>query len=259
MKPGIYAVCEVISRPKNAEAFYQDIPDCPVYQGFGNRDEFTYDKTPIHPKGWPTVRVRYARNLRDKPILIDHLPSEFDKRFLTGPRPGSIKLSEPDFDHILSLLNETRETLQLMRLHDAVADDLIRERDASTLSDEELFKRARKADQSAPSQRLTVSAYYVRNEFVKAYVRRATKGLCDLCQTAAPFEDGDGQPYLECHHIKLLADGGLDTIQNAVALCPNCHRRVHVLKLAEDRERLRTRIREREGAGASAQVPTPRR
>ncbi|MEW8959821.1 HNH endonuclease [Neomoorella humiferrea] len=36
---------------------------------------------------------------------------------------------------------------------------------------------------------------------------------------------------------------GEDTINNTVALCPNCHRRMHVLDLAADRERLRREIK----------------
>ncbi|HVG57635.1 MAG TPA: HNH endonuclease [Hyalangium sp.] len=36
-----------------------------------------------------------------------------------------------------------------------------------------------------------------------------------------------GSPYLEVHHKKFLARGGVDTVKNARALCPNCHRKVH--------------------------------
>ena len=41
--------------------------------------------------------------------------------------------------------------------------------------------------------------------------------------------DKQGEPYLEAHHVIRLADGGKDTIDNVVAICPNCHRKVHVL------------------------------
>lgn len=34
-------------------------------------------------------------------------------------------------------------------------------------------------------------------------------------------------PTLEVHHLRRLADGGSDTVANAVALCPNCHREIH--------------------------------
>lgn len=50
-----------------------------------------------------------------------------------------------------------------------------------------------------------------------------------MCGSEALFIDKKGLPYLEEHHVVRLADGGADAIDNAVALCPNCHRRVHVV------------------------------
>ncbi|WP_444959398.1 HNH endonuclease [Microbulbifer sp. ZKSA002] len=37
----------------------------------------------------------------------------------------------------------------------------------------------------------------------------------------------EGEPFLEVHHLRRLADNGSVTITNAVALCPNCHREFH--------------------------------
>jgi len=50
----------------------------------------------------------------------------------------------------------------------------------------------------------------------------------DLQSSAsAPFISKTGIPYLEIHHVKRLSDDGSDTPENAVALCPNCHRALH--------------------------------
>lgn len=38
---------------------------------------------------------------------------------------------------------------------------------------------------------------------------------------------------MEEHHVIRLADGGSDSIDNAVALCPNCHRKIHVVRSDE--------------------------
>lgn len=62
--------------------------------------------------------------------------------------------------------------------------------------------------------------------------------ICQLCGNPAPFNDNDGQPYLEAHHIRWLSQGGSDTDENVVALCPNCHRKMHVINDQEDRNRL---------------------
>lgn len=50
-----------------------------------------------------------------------------------------------------------------------------------------------------------------------------------MCGEEAPFHDKNDEPYLEEHHVKRLADGGSDTMDNVVAICPNCHRKMHVL------------------------------
>jgi len=68
--------------------------------------------------------------------------------------------------------------------------------------------------------------------------KRLAKGTCELCNNEEPFHDSKGQPYLETHHIKWLAEGGEDSIENTVAVCPNCHRKMHVLNLQADKEKL---------------------
>ncbi|HHQ4496099.1 TPA: HNH endonuclease, partial [Aeromonas hydrophila] len=53
-------------------------------------------------------------------------------------------------------------------------------------------------------------------------------GKCEHCKKDAPFiRIKDGTPYLEVHHKEKLADGGEDTLENTIALCPNCHRKFH--------------------------------
>lgn len=68
---------------------------------------------------------------------------------------------------------------------------------------------------------------YVRDAEVVAWVLAQASGHCECCEAPAPFVREDGSPFLEVHHVQRLADGGEDTINNAVALCPNCHREFH--------------------------------
>jgi 5-methylcytosine-specific restriction endonuclease McrA len=78
-----------------------------------------------------------------------------------------------------------------------------------------------------PSQITSTSTSFVRDVKVKAWVLERAKGICEACEVPAPFTTVDGYPYLEVHHVRKLADKGSDTPSNAVALCPNCHRRLH--------------------------------
>jgi 5-methylcytosine-specific restriction protein A len=79
-----------------------------------------------------------------------------------------------------------------------------------------------------PQQTTVTTTSYARNPLVKAWVLENAKGICEGCGCPAPFSTLHNEPFLEVHHMKQLADGGSDTISNAVALCPNCHRRCHL-------------------------------
>lgn len=79
-----------------------------------------------------------------------------------------------------------------------------------------------------PEVRTVERKEFLRNPDVIAHVRLRAAGVCERCGMKAPFiAASDGQPYLEVHHNVRLADGGEDSVENAVALCPNCHRFMH--------------------------------
>lgn len=91
--------------------------------------------------------------------------------------------------------------------------------------------------------RNAVTITYERNAYVSEYAKRRANGVCQLCKKEAPFKNKDGEPYLETHHIEWLSRGGTDTLDNTVALCPNCHRKMHVLDLEVDKEKLKAACR----------------
>jgi len=113
-------------------------------------------------------------------------------------------------------------------------------REVRRLSDDEVKQRAERA-RAQPGQRPTSTTRYARDPHVAEYAKRRAKGICELCESPAPFSNGNGEPYLETHHIEWLAKGGADTVANTVALCPNCHRKMHVVNLESDRTLLRAK------------------
>ncbi len=79
-----------------------------------------------------------------------------------------------------------------------------------------------------PEKIQIVSIGYRRNPDVITEVLVRANGVCERCKNKAPFtRKKDKTPYLEVHHKEMLSIGGEDTIENAIALCPNCHREQH--------------------------------
>lgn len=85
-----------------------------------------------------------------------------------------------------------------------------------------------------PEKRHSQSTVYSRDPAVVAWVLRNSGGKCEVCSKTAPFLKYGGDFYLEVHHLRRLADGGPDTICNAVAACPNCHRELHFGELRRE-------------------------
>lgn len=89
-------------------------------------------------------------------------------------------------------------------------------------------KKRLQTSSKKPGKIVVQTELFVRNPDVVAEVLARAEGVCERCREQAPFlRAKDGQPYLEVHHKQQLAHGGDDTIDNALALCPNCHRELH--------------------------------
>jgi 5-methylcytosine-specific restriction enzyme A len=84
------------------------------------------------------------------------------------------------------------------------------------LSDQDLEKQA-KGFRGTAGIVTVQSKQFTRNICVAEHAKRRAKGYCQLCQPA-PFNDNNGVPCLENHHIIWLSRGGEYTIQNTVAL-----------------------------------------
>ncbi len=91
-------------------------------------------------------------------------------------------------------------------------------------------------------RRSITSSTFIRSAEVVKETRKRANGICQYCNNPAPFTDKKGNPYLEVHHIIWLSRGGEDSSTNTVALCPNCHTRMHILDKPEDIEILKKAI-----------------
>jgi len=106
-------------------------------------------------------------------------------------------------------------------------------------SQQERQERLKSADKKPTSTSAQINVF-LRNPDVRVEVLHRAGGHCEYCQCPAPFKkDSDGEGFFEVHHIIPLAERGDDTVENAVALCPNCHRHAHYGKDSFDIGRLK--------------------
>lgn len=145
-----------------------------------------------------------------------------------APRQTKELLSDEVGYHLLKLLANrderalSKETLQQFKSA-FVSSVEMSSQDTSDARQQRL-KNAKKFALRKP----VLSYEFVRNPDVVAEVLYRAEGTCGRCLSPAPFaRRADGAPYLEVHHKMPLSFGGEDTVENAIALCPNCHRQLH--------------------------------
>lgn len=97
---------------------------------------------------------------------------------------------------------------------------------ASKLSPAKL-KQILSIESKTPEFTEVITRVYKRSPYVVVEVLSRAKGKCQHCKRDAPFKREDSSPFLEVHHIEWLSKGGEDSVENAIALCPNCHRQAH--------------------------------
>lgn len=98
-------------------------------------------------------------------------------------------------------------------------------------------------DDEEPVGRIDVTnSVFVRDPTLRAAALRRADGKCEFCLRPG-FDMGDGRVFLETHHVVPLSEGGADSADNVVAVCPNHHREAHHgVRAAVIREKLLRRL-----------------
>lgn len=104
----------------------------------------------------------------------------------------------------------------------SAAEELIKKSDPANI-----LKRA-KAAKGKPPTTLVQRQEFVRNPYVVAGALIRAQKNCEMpgCSSTL-FAKDDGSVYLEVHHVHPLGEGGDDSLENAAAVCPSCHRELH--------------------------------
>ena len=83
-----------------------------------------------------------------------------------------------------------------------------------------------------PAKKQRIVNDFVRDPYIVAAALARAEERCEMPKCGSLlFNREDDRPYLEVHHITPLGEGGEDTLSNAAALCPSCHRELHYGKL----------------------------
>jgi len=175
-------------------------------------------------------RVDEARSKPPRParrFVMDSLPTIYAGLQITGWEGGrsrtAVQRNDGGFFHAITVDSVVAP----------VESSLLREEFAASvdkaMADSATARRRRLTLAGKFARRVRVTTWeFVRNPDVVAEVLLRAAGRCERCLAQAPFlRRSDGSPYLEVHHKLRLADGGEDTVGNAIALCPNCHRHEH--------------------------------
>ncbi len=122
----------------------------------------------------------------------------------------------------------------ITRYSDLKKAEEISEKKAKKLTDQEILNTLKTRDSNVPAESYAVTKVVHRDALVKEITKRNANGYCDLCGEPAPFRTKKGEPFLEVHHIITLSNKGPDKVTNTVALCPNCHRKIHYANSVDD-------------------------
>lgn len=130
---------------------------------------------------------------------------------------------------------------QLFALKDGavVAEEELTTEIASKADKDIILALAKKA-KGPPARKTYTRQDYQRNIYVVMGALIRSGGKCEMpeCDKALFFQV-NGAPYLEVHHVVPLGEHGDDTLANASALCPHCHRELH---FGRDRIALRAKL-----------------
>lgn len=187
----------------------------------------------IKQKGLPVFGEHFQTNAailenHDIPVLTFVRGSEKESFTFQGMFSYAAHHTEDDGSRWFELVLREDQPPDLTADSEFLSNDLDdRVRAAIDDSREERLKRLAMAPKR-PTQVVVRATAFIRNADVVAEVLLRAQAHCEHCLKKAPFiSRSKGTPYLEVHHKRRLADGGDDTVDNAIALCPNCHREQH--------------------------------
>ena len=167
------------------------------------------------------IRLKLVHFIDSDSLGIEDL----HKHGIKGNIQGKRKVSDETLSYIkYHEKRKSSDIVSIEELEDELEKGIAFSKYSSSQKREERLNKANKK----PEQIEIRLRGFRRNADVIVAVLNRANGICEKCKQKAPFvRKKDNTPYLEVHHIKQLSEGGDDSIENAIAVCPNCHRELH--------------------------------
>lgn len=189
-----------------------------VYTGAGQEGDMTFDRS--------TNIGRWNSDVRDHEENGDQLHL-FEKSLIDDTHVVYLGHYSCIDWHREVLPDKNREDRSAIRFRLERVVDVTSDDDPEDVTDEDMWERAKASASEKPESQTSTSTEYETSEAVRKYALSWAEGVCQGCDEEAPFTNRNGEPYLEVHHVNRLGDGGPDHPDFVIALCPNCHRKVH--------------------------------
>lgn len=127
------------------------------------------------------------------------------------------------------------ETIYVLARYFSVEIDYFLEGNKNLFREEQLGENLNYRDKFISDEKVAIS-------FVINQVLKRASGICELCNSMAPFISPNGQPYLETYMLKPESPEGNISAKNVVAVCPNCRKKLSILQLPGDITFLQNKI-----------------
>ena len=193
-----------------------------LFDGFPHRtlDQEVLRLDSATSKGWQSMGILHYLGMK----------KDFQGLFSGISSDEAIKLLEADpqdFSQIIKYINPTKKIEPKSSLESLIKTEESEIKLSQKDSSENRLKRIASAKKNP--ERIRVYSYtYKRNPDIVAEALARASGICERCKNKAPFiRASDNSPYLEVHHVTSLVNGGEDSLENVIAICPNCHREMH--------------------------------
>ena len=225
------------------------------FQAFVDQQKALYKKYSGYILGYGVVTSspvfdnadgRWYSNISQLRQFMDPIYIDSFKSFITIPQGSYTTINNEQWGRLQWLVNQTNPgmfqnvTAPNVEVLNKEFEDAVKKEKSKSI---DKLKKDAKKKASMPTVSNVQTRIYHRDPTIAAYVKKRANGCCQLCGQKAPFDDQNGDPYLECHHIDWLSKGGMDSAENCVVLCPNCHRRMHILNDPTDINTLKAKIK----------------